>query len=657
MLSKSRSYVSIACDNCRKRRRKCNGEIPCHYCSGKNKPCVYDKTKDKRRRRVDLVYVDYLEHKYNNLLNFVKRIRSATKDERLRAQCNEMLANNDPKFIDNKDLGLSNDELTPASESDKQQKEIIQLTKPMDDLVSMKWELKFDESGNTKFLGPPVRQVDRCLIKDRTIIIDECKQMCYFNETVLTDTEFIKELTNTFFQNMLPFNFALEEINIDEIMLEITLINNKSNCQEVRSCLHLLVLAILAYGFNILPKEHPYVSKLNRWNPFLTMVERSLFKLLRQTSHTITGNLTDHSHIVYTILIITLLHLGNYDESQAWVYSSILCSQIQHVGWNVSTDYPLELETNSKNLGKFRSRLFWNCLVVEKMSASMFGRSSPINFRQLLTEFYTSETKDINELVFQFNSKLWFIYDKFMGQIYSFHFNTQNKMLYKKVLMTATQSFQDFQGFMNQYLPLNETNLDNQNIVLIHLTFHVFLLLIIRPYMKMPEISWSIFQKSISITEQCYVFINHYNSRFENGVAGWYNCHYGFLLYQVSVFLLCTITVSDPVIPPQQYSILIQRLNLFLQCLKKGSQYLTVYNVYYQTLLNLFNNMNLNEEISILVRQAFEKESLGMATAIIEKEDLVVDFDQDWQSYVNSLNLELDQDVYGFLEEGILDML
>ena len=162
----------------------------------------------------------------------------------------------------------------------------------------------------------------------------------------------------------------------------------------------------------------------------MSIVERSLFKLLRKSSHTTTGNLTDHSHIVYTILIITtILHLGNYDESQAWVYSSILCSQIQHVGWNVSTDYPLE----SNDLSKFRSKLFWNCLVVEKISASMFGRSSPINFRQLLTDFYTSETKDINELVFQFNSKLWFIYDKFMGQVYSFHFNTQNKMLYKSL--------------------------------------------------------------------------------------------------------------------------------------------------------------------------------------------------------------------------------
>ena len=165
-----------------------------------NKPCVYDKTKDKRRRRVDLVYVDYLEHKYNNLLNFVKRIRSTTKDERLRAQCNEMLANNDPKFIDNKDLGLSNDELTHNNQSDKQQKEIIQLDNPMDELVSMKWELKFDESGNTKFLGPPVRQVDRCLVKDSMVAMEDPERVFYFNETVLADTEFMKELINTFFK-------------------------------------------------------------------------------------------------------------------------------------------------------------------------------------------------------------------------------------------------------------------------------------------------------------------------------------------------------------------------------------------------------------------------------------------------------------------------
>ncbi|KGR10360.1 hypothetical protein MG9_04833 [Candida albicans P37037] len=654
MSSKSRSYVSIACDNCRKRRRKCNGELPCHYCSGKNKPCVYDKTKDKRRRRVDLVYVDYLEHKYNNLLNFVKRIRSTTKDERLRAQCNEMLANNDPKFIDNKDLGLSNDESTHNNQSDKQQKEIIQLDNPMDELVSMKWELKFDESGNTKFLGPPVRQVDRCLVKDSMVAMEDPERVSYFNETVLADTEFMKELINTFFQNLLPFNLVLEEINVDEITREITSMTGKRSCYEAVSCLHLLALAILAYGFSILPKDHPYFQNLNGWNPLLSIVERSLFKLLRKSSHTTTGNLTDHSHIVYTILIITILHLGNYDESQAWVYSSILCSQIQHVGWNVSTDYPSE----SNDLSKFRSKLFWNCLVVEKISASMFGRSSPINFRQLLTDFYTSETKDINELVFQFNSKLWFIYDKFMGQVYSFHFNTQNKMLYKKVLMTATQSFQDFQGFMNQYLPLNETNLDNQNIILLHLTFHVFLLLIIRPYMKMPEIAGSIFQKSISITEQCYILINQYNSKFGNGVTtGWYNCHYGFLLYQVSVFLLCAIPVHDSVGPPGQHNVLIQRLHLFLQCLKNGSKYLPVYNVYYQTLLNIFNNMTLDEEISILVRQAYENESIEVKTSSVEKEDLVLDFDQDWQSYVNSLNLELNQDVYSYLEEGILDML
>ena len=128
-----------------------------------------------------------------------------------------MLANNDPKFIDNKDLGLSNDELTHNNQSDKQQKEIIQLDNPMDELVSMKWELKFDESGNTKFLGPPVRQVDRCLVKDSMVGMEDPERVSYFNETVLADTEFMKELISTFFQNLLPFNLVLEEINVDEI--------------------------------------------------------------------------------------------------------------------------------------------------------------------------------------------------------------------------------------------------------------------------------------------------------------------------------------------------------------------------------------------------------------------------------------------------------
>ena len=90
---------------------------------------------------------------------------------------------------------------------------------------------------------------------------------------------------------------------------------------------------------------------------------------------------------------------------------------------------------------------------------------------------------------------------------------------------------------------------------------------------------------------------------------------------------------------------------------ENGSKYSPVYNVYYQTLLNIFNNMTLDEEISILVRQAYENESIEVKTSSVEKEDLVLDFDQDWQSYVNSLNLELNQDVYSYLEEGILDML
>ena len=52
---------------------------------------------------------------------------------------------------------------------------------------------------------------------------------------------------------------------------------------------------------------------------------------------------------------------------------------------------------------------------------------------------------------------------------------------------------------------------------------------------------------------------------------------------------------------------------------ENGSKYSPVYNVYYQTLLNIFNNMTLDEEISILVRQAYENESIEVKTSSVEK--------------------------------------
>ena len=49
------------------------------------------------------------------------------------------------------------------------------------------------------------------------VAMEDPERVSYFNETVLADTEFMKELINTFFQNLLPFNLVLEEINVDEI--------------------------------------------------------------------------------------------------------------------------------------------------------------------------------------------------------------------------------------------------------------------------------------------------------------------------------------------------------------------------------------------------------------------------------------------------------
>ncbi|EUC62590.1 fungal Zn, 2-cys(6) binuclear cluster domain protein [Rhizoctonia solani AG-3 Rhs1AP] len=42
--------TTLACDSCRRRKRKCDGRMPvCSLCEKGNTECVYDATQDQRR--------------------------------------------------------------------------------------------------------------------------------------------------------------------------------------------------------------------------------------------------------------------------------------------------------------------------------------------------------------------------------------------------------------------------------------------------------------------------------------------------------------------------------------------------------------------------------------------------------------------------------
>ncbi|KAM6516795.1 hypothetical protein FSOLCH5_007737 [Fusarium solani] len=40
------SRIWRACENCRKKKRKCNGAAPCSYCNARGLPCIYPVAND-----------------------------------------------------------------------------------------------------------------------------------------------------------------------------------------------------------------------------------------------------------------------------------------------------------------------------------------------------------------------------------------------------------------------------------------------------------------------------------------------------------------------------------------------------------------------------------------------------------------------------------
>ncbi|KAG7892601.1 hypothetical protein KL936_000775 [Ogataea polymorpha] len=169
----------------------------------------------------------------------------------------------------------------------------------------------------------------------------------------------------------------------------------------------LFIYSLFAYGYSMLPDRDLRKIKLGQANPFILKIETSLLTILAQVNTDFRSLQT----IAVTLIVLINIHLGNYDITLAWSYNALLMSIVQNAGLHVTTDLP-----NNKEVSQLRSRLFWNCAMVDKITSCILGRNSLLS--HVLSPNYTSVSTE--ELVFEAQVKLWFLHDKFINYIYSF---------------------------------------------------------------------------------------------------------------------------------------------------------------------------------------------------------------------------------------------
>ncbi|CAI4052278.1 hypothetical protein N7582_005411 [Saccharomyces uvarum] len=600
-MSNRSPYVTLACNTCRKRKRKCDGRKPCYYCSRGKTHCVYDPQNDRRRNKTNVEYLEYLETRNLNLISFIKKLMAKEPNNvQLQRNAYELLADNDTNsFKFEQTESLIDENAYDIAHSDNPSNLAI------DELVGMTWKLQLDPDGSTKFLGPSSNQVPYShartpshnhntsdLPNDYQAGFGDRTKYDYYMNEVLLDKEFLKCLCSIFEANLCSFITCLQDIHLTVLFEEYCNGPHASSSNVLPNSSILLLYAVFAYGYNLLPSNNKQKTYLSGENMFLVELETSLLTLLSGKS---ARGFDEDLKVIYILLILTCMYLGNHDEKLSWTYNALLCSRVHHTGLHVSTSIPESyldfIEDEKETLEKKRSRAFWSCALVDRIATNILGRCCIIHYKRILTPFYVSDytvSHDLGDLIFQYNTKLWYLHDKFSDQIYSFQFSSYDKALCRRILNASLSSLEGFVENLpvKLQLRLQDDDPKDSRLLLLHLTLNVSLLMIYRPFLKM--LPQSRFEECLEICRRCVLLINLLDETLN---VHDYPFYYGFLVSTVSVFLILVLTLF------RKETSLESDLILTLKSLKEGSEVWPSYSSYLRTIYEHARECHVNEKL------------------------------------------------------------
>lgn len=125
-----------------------------------------------------------------------------------------------------------------------------------------------------------------------------------------------------------------------------------------------------------------------------------------------------------------------------------------------------------------------------RIATSLLGRHPLIPWQRVYASRYLDvlgpELPKVDEIVFDSQCRLWFIHDKYMDQIYSFHFHALSLAERKKLLLDAREQLLSFYRTLDPTIrfPLPAGNEPSASFFFLHMSYNMSQILIHRPYLS-----------------------------------------------------------------------------------------------------------------------------------------------------------------------------
>lgn len=610
-LSKKKRNVSVACANCQRRRRKCDGERPCGYCLTNGKECTYKIEEDRRRRAYTASKIQELENQNTILksllekyldkeaitdpdyLNYLKSDKEST--DNLESSFTEEISNRElRKDLDDKKMTLSNVEMQRDTNKN--------FSRAVEDLTEMIWKLQIGPSNTIKFIGPTSNRITK-LTESIDINSPNAADDLSFtgfgrseNEKngpqILSQPEFLKKLLHIYVVNFVQFNVALRDCDFNSLLNEYLCNENPQAIDEVSI---LFLHTIFAYSFNILPPDDPNKVLLGASNQFLAEVESNILLVLDKFTDM---EWNSQKNVFFILITLASLYLGDNNECKGWSYNSLLSAQVIHLGLHVNSKMTKYIPISSSKdnaiakIVQERTIMFWTCFGYDRLSTTIFGRSCVINNRRVLTDFFIChDPSDENMLLFQYDSKLWYVFEKYMDEIYSFHYEEYDSSKKLILLVSALRKYSGCYTELLHTLPLTAGSLNTSSLplLLFHLKYHVCLLFFYRPYIQVKEYSSSILGKCLYAVNKSVMLVR----AIERSIKYYeYPFYYGYLLSSVLIFMELLFTLKH-----FKTSRLQDAFTDILVSLKRASRLWPSLHIYFESLFQRAMLWNLDDKI------------------------------------------------------------
>ncbi|KAG8355335.1 hypothetical protein FVEN_g6713 [Fusarium venenatum] len=483
--SEARSRIPKACENCRKRKRKCDGASPCSWCCKKDLECIFVLERPKRKKQGSELVSD-LEDQVLALKDYARKLEAACGHANL-----ETL---DSSYLTGTNLGQDGAEPEKASgmmTHESHNSEIghadVSHFSAINDVSSMMWRMSIHDSGETSFLGPSgsfcfpsTRHGSEGIIKGKTNDVYSTNPPSNTDYAMLTaKTPEIEDSTlyllGLFRQHINPIHQFVPYHVLDTM-----------ESKQISLDLELLQMSVLAAASLLM--DDAKTQKLGQ--EYADRAEVIVMRCCREFPNVSTAQ---------SLSILSWRELGLENENNAWLYNSMAASLVVQLGLHVSSfqgvmqmpvanqnDDASGLETEKNHI---RIQTFWSNFLMDRVATSMLGRNCMLPWRRVRATPYIegcNANPRLEDIVFNSLCRMWFIHDQYMDKIYSFEFGELQSAERHRLLLEARDHHSSFFSQLTDDLELKKNNIDCK-VILLHMVYHMSLLLIHRPYLKEPK--------------------------------------------------------------------------------------------------------------------------------------------------------------------------